>query len=490
MNLFYFFSCFTSSVQVDMKDASAEYVPYFCPSCDFESESHNILLRHRLWAHDFGFKEHDNLLQNHGKDYDNLLAETNRAYKLLENNKCVENQEKGMAEVIQSKIKEGIENILDHNYDQYNDDEIDFGEVFDTESTLDNIETNVTECITEPTKREYIEEFDKKNETEEDRFDRDLLEQEYQRRTVQCSLCPKTYNSLYSKMSLSKHMKCKHSSVTHICDTCGKGFQHTSYLKQHSNTHIDLKCDKCDYTALKRESLNNHITLTHLGLTFNCNECNKSYSNSMRLKQHISKTHKGPDSIYDCNQCNKSHSNSKCLKHSIRKNHLGREVVYDCKICGSIKKSRRSLREHIGTKHEGKKRNRTQYFSCVECKRKIAKQYTSCIQHSCTECMNKSFIKAFTKCLDHNFICDKCGFVTRSNQILKTHKVSRSCNSLKAKKTYKCKKCHLCFTTEKYMEKHEQQHTEGKPFKCDNCEFSFTLLNSLKVHRKSVICKR
>ena len=429
----------------------AEYVPYFCPSCDFESESHNILVRHRLWAHDFGFKVHNNLLQNYGKDYDNLLAETNRAYGPSENNECVEKQEKGMAEGIQSKIKEGIENILDHNYDQYNDDEIDFGEVFDTESTLDNIDTNDTECITEA-----IEEFDNKNETEEDRFDRDLLEQEFQRRTVQCSLCPKTYTSLYSRMSLSKHMKCKHSSVIHICDTCGKGFQHTSYLKQHSITHIDLKCDKCDYTALQRESLNNHIKMKHLGLTFDCNECNKSYSNSLRLKQHISKTHK----------------------------------VYDCKICGSIKKSRRSLRDHMGIKHEGKKKNQTQYFPCVECKRKIPKQYTSCMQHSCAECMNKSFIKAFTKCLDHNFICDQCGFVTRSNQILKTHKVSRSCNSLKAKKTYKCKKCHLCFTTEKYMEKHEQQHTGGKPYKCEKCDFHFTLLNSLKVHRKSVTCKR
>ena len=38
-----------------MEDENTEEVPFFCPSCEFESQNHSLMLRHRLWFHNFGF---------------------------------------------------------------------------------------------------------------------------------------------------------------------------------------------------------------------------------------------------------------------------------------------------------------------------------------------------------------------------------------------------------------------------------------------------
>ena len=79
--------------------------------------------------------------------------------------------------------------------------------------------------------------------------------------------------------------------------------------------------------------------------------------------------------------------------------------------------------------------------------------------------------------------------MTRSIATLKKHKISTNCNLSKAKKTHKCRMCHLCFTTEGYMRKHEQQHTNGKPYKCNYCDHGFTQYTAVKKHHNSGICK-
>ena len=429
-----------------------------------------------------------------------------------------------------------------------------------------------------------------KEETEEEQFDQELKEEEDLERLVRCSLCPKTYNTYHAKVSLWKHMKIKHSSKRHMCDTCGKDFPSSCYLKRHNDgvhlgkvlnkTSTIFKCLQCKYTTHRRANLNDHNAVTHLGLNFKCIECSKSYSNQRNLKFHRSKNHQGKelksfkcgscayssdrkktlkrhiqakheDERHLCHLCKKTFSTEQCLRRHTRVDHLNLkhacktcdktfslrsalnahievhherkqyvcnlcsyfsyskiiqnkhfqilhpenripypETCHVCTICGCQKNSRRYLREHIRKEHEGTKIiiTKKKYFPCTECKRMLYRQYTSCLQHSCAECENKSFRKSFNNCFEHDLICDKCGFVTRSIDRLKKHRVSTSCNLSKAKKTHKCGVCHLCFTTIRYMNKHEEQHTKGKPYKCDYCDLRFTQNTAIRKHIKSGIC--
>ena len=594
-----------------MEETTPEYVPYFCPSCQFESESHNLLLRHRLWAHGFGFKEHGTSVEKIEKDRGASFEENKLKHEIPENERCVEKQDKlktAIVELDKGQPKEYLAYI----------GKVDKGNIGNF-AILGKIESGANKYVTEPVKShqnldnnllfkeetsgeiEYVKKLDMykqkenkriniKEEAEQEQFDCQLPEEENQNRLVWCSLCPKTYNTYHAKESLRKHMKIKHSTKRHACDTCGKGFPSSCYLKRHNDgvhlgimlnkTSTQFRCLQCKYSTHRRANLNDHNSVTHLGLNFDCTECIKSYSNLRNLKFHISKNHQGKeleyfkcasceynttrketlklhrqakheDARHLCELCKKTFSTEQCLRRHTRVDHLNLrhtcqtcdktfslrsnlnahievhhtkkqymcsfcsylstskilqnkhftivhpgkslpypEICHVCQICGCQKNSRRYLREHIRKSHERTNMvlTKKKYFPCTECKRVLYKQYTSCLQHSCAECNNKSFRKSFNNCFEHDLICDKCGFVTRSIDRLKKHRVSISCNLSKAKKSHKCVVCHMWFTTKRYMKKHEEQHTKGKPYKCDYCELRFTHNTAIKKHLESGIC--
>ena len=587
-----------------MEETTPEDVPYFCPSCEFESESHNLVLRHRLWAHGFGFKEHGSSVENIERDRETSFAENKLEHEIPVKERCAEKldkfkvanvelekgQSKGDVAYKEKVDKDNINNFAimgniesgAHKSEPIiSDQNIDNNLLFKEESSgeKENVE-----------KQKGNNKINIKEEIEEEQFDCQLPEEENQNRLVRCSLCPQTYSTYHAKESLRKHMKIKHSTKRHVCDTCGKDFPSACYLKRHNDgvhlgkilnkTSTQFKCPQCKYSTHRRENLNDHNSVTHLGSNFNCTECSKSYSNSRNLKFHISKNHQGKEPEYFkcgsceyksgrketlklhiqakhqderhlCDLCKKTFSTEKCLRRHTRVDHLNLrhscktcdktfslrsnrnahmevhherkqyicsfcpylsnskiiqnkhfkifhpgktlpypEICHVCKICGCQKNSRQYLREHIRKAHEGTNMvlTKKKYFPCTECKRILYRQYTSCLQHSCAECNNRSFTKSFINCVEHDLICDNCGFVTRNLDRLKKHKVSKSCNLSKAKKSHKCGVCHMWFTTERYMKKHEEQHTKGKPYKCDYCELRFTQKFAIKKHLESGIC--
>ena len=409
-----------------MEDAYSEGVPYFCPSCDFESPNIDVLQQHRVLGHTAGE---------------------------LKDNVSICNKEK---------------NTLKKN-------------------VLNDIEVETAE-----------------------RFDEELLKKEEANKIYRCHLCSKVYESVNGRTSLGKHIKAVHLDLKYQCYACGKNLTTKSYLQFHiQNVHnrkstilndLIKKCGECDFVTYYNRDMKDHAHVAHSGLQFECEVCNKSFTKLRILQYHNQHYHENRELI--CGTCKKSFTSERSLITHIQDQHNLKEYICDfcsfiskskqihalhlkkkheeksqnykeidhiCYLCGKQTKTKDALRHHIGYSHEFKKPIRKRY-PCAECKILLR--------------------KAYTRCSDHTQTCGKCSFVTSRSGQLKKHQSTLSCNKNKGNKNFKCGTCSFSFTTEKSMNKHKQEHINGKPFKCDKCGVGFTQRYAVRTHLKTGVCKK
>lgn len=123
--------------------------------------------------------------------------------------------------------------------------------------------------------------------------------------TLQCDECDKLYTNKYH---LNAHKISHHGKYTpHKCPEtgCDRKFTRPDYLKDHINTHNNLKpytCNTCEKKFASRVNHRNHVKRCMPQKAVKCDECGKSFKTIQYLKQHAS-LHNGK--LHPCDKCGK-----------------------------------------------------------------------------------------------------------------------------------------------------------------------------------------
>ena len=80
------------------------------------------------------------------------------------------------------------------------------------------------------------------------------------------------------------------------CQQCDKAFTNTSHLTRHiQSTHEGVKyaCNQCEQQFTAQKSLTTHIRSVHEGVKYGCNQCDKQFTQQSSLTSHIQSIHEG-----------------------------------------------------------------------------------------------------------------------------------------------------------------------------------------------------
>ena len=77
-----------------------------------------------------------------------------------------------------------------------------------------------------------------------------------------------------------------------------------------------FKCDECDngVNYMRRYNLYKHKASRHQNVTFDCDECNKSYTSKSTLKAHNKSQHEGVPA-HKCDECNYRWNSGSLTEH-------------------------------------------------------------------------------------------------------------------------------------------------------------------------------
>ena len=178
--------------------------------------------------------------------------------------------------------------------------------------------------------------------------------------------------------------------------------------------NLKYPCKVCSKRFQRTSELRDHTYVVHLGQTFDCAECLKSYQTKKAYKNHERLKHQGLGKI-KCTQegCDWADPDSgklhNCLltAHNIGEPIVCNVVLENGKKCGKIFTNTRSLQTHAGF-HKEKK------YQCNQCDRYFS-----------TELRRKAHIHKYhpkSHSGEDKWQCDICGKVFDQESLLKNHK--------------------------------------------------------------------
>ena len=108
----------------------------------------------------------------------------------------------------------------------------------------------------------------------------------------------------------------------------------------------EFNCDKCDKRFSQKSGLNRHIKSVHENVRYNCDKCGKSFSQKDNLNIHIKSVHE--KIRYNCDKCEKRFCSNQYLSQHIQSAH----VRYNCHKCKKHFSWKDDLNRHIQSVHE------------------------------------------------------------------------------------------------------------------------------------------
>jgi hypothetical protein len=229
----------------------------------------------------------------------------------------------------------------------------------------------------------------------------------------------------------------KSSRVKHQCGVCLKEFVTAPVLKQHMDgVHLGVKfdCSECDYHATQKGHLTTHVNNVHRGIRkYKCDHCESSFTQSSHLAIHIQSVHNKMRFVCTVEGCGKSYSKKQYRNNHITSFHKGQE--HRCDQCGKVLSTKAHLQQHIRTVHFNE----------------------------------RLFVCSF----------DNCGKSCNRKDYLKTH-----VQSIHEGVGYSCSVCDKSFTSRSYLKKHISSVHEKTRHQCDHCEKSYTARRTLNTHIK------
>lgn len=141
-----------------------------------------------------------------------------------------------------------------------------------------------------------------------------------------CEYCPRTFRELNK---LNTHRNFKHlKDYKYICEICGKPFINSSELKRHSTlSHAQKQaCTICGKQVLNIEL---HFKDVHENSPKTCGICMEVLPNQKKLNKHRYMKH--PFQIYECEICEKTYSEKICYRKHMSEKHgvvIKEDLIY------------------------------------------------------------------------------------------------------------------------------------------------------------------
>ncbi|EAA12990.4 AGAP011418-PA, partial [Anopheles gambiae str. PEST] len=294
-----------------------------------------------------------------------------------------------------------------------------------------------------------------------------------------CELCNRGFTQ---RTGYEAHMVSHNEKSNCSCPTCGMEFQSKVGLKNHSRVHSVVQMFACKHCPKRFKSPNAHKQheLTHLGVTFPCPVCAKTYRYG--LKKH-GRVHSN-EQPFACRYCPKRFKSPNAHRaHEL----IHQGVVFTCEYCKKTYRYKSLLNMHkprkpyvrratIGKEQDSSvkkprvykkrpNRNKLPKKLCTVCGKFVAHLNHHLLSH--------------TK--ERRFPCTYCPRAFSRSSLLKVH-----VETVHLKKT--AKSCELCDRSFSYKSsytihmKHGRVHSNEQPFACRYCPKRFKSPNAHRAH--------
>jgi len=196
-----------------------------------------------------------------------------------------------------------------------------------------------------------------------------ILELDNNVKLYQCDICQKTFKD---RSKLRSHREIHTEERNVICPDCGKGFKTMNCLRNHKRLHMPertyFNCDQCEKRYTQKIQLKKHIEIVHmLRRDFVCNTCGSSFGTNSVLKMHLL-SHQD-FRAEKCEICGfRFHTKAKLRRHM--KSHTG-ERDYECSICFKKFLYSYNVVAHIRNVHEKGRKMHNEPYSCSYCSEKF-----------------------------------------------------------------------------------------------------------------------
>ena len=163
--------------------------------------------------------------------------------------------------------------------------------------------------------------------------------QEHYRRPYQCETCGVAFTKAFN---LKKHVDSVHLGVRgHMCDKCGQGFYKRAAMLKHQK----LNCTSQSSGPPKKEQ--------KIKKSYDCPDCNKTYTDPDRLAYHRTRTHLNVLSKFNCDLCGSNFHKLNSYKHHLAVNHGIMPTNNICEICGVDCETFLEWRLHVSQHYSG-----------------------------------------------------------------------------------------------------------------------------------------
>ncbi|KAI8499018.1 hypothetical protein Bbelb_234710 [Branchiostoma belcheri] len=268
------------------------------------------------------------------------------------------------------------------------------------------------------------------------------------------------------------------------CDKCDYSAAFKPSLDRHLATHTGqkpYKCDQCDYSTAWKSHLDYHLTKHTGGKPYMCGEYGYMTTCQFSLAQHM----KG-QKPYKCDQCSYSAA-SKAFTSDLtrrREDRAARVPVYVKRktIIGS--------RLNMATTGQGSPTevgenlddgSPTGVFQ-VDCDSKTSNAQGQAAAQQVT--FNNAGEKPYMcgECGTHTgekpYKCDQCDYSAAQKTMLDTHLAKHT-----GEKPFMCGECGYRTADRSHLSRHMRTHTGEKPYKCDQCDYSAAQKSDLYRHQ-------
>lgn len=330
-----------------------------------------------------------------------------------------------------------------------------------------------------------------------------------------CEECSKTFLTAFQ---LNKH-SLGHNNNN--CSKCDAKFAKRRLLVAHlkavhyiSTAEKYYHCKFCTRKFVKKPSLWAHFTEHTVGSQVVCLKCGQILEDDQMMEKHTEE-HKS----------SAQHTCERCGEFFVRKQqylaHLVGHNKYRCKICGKDFSSKKKLKYHRNTDHDPSNISKPKIdkfvasakhenFTCVVCLQSY-KNETLFKAHDCSkETKSKEKMKNQAKDVtikqssgrfkcrfcdfEHKkcsavvrharihknkkrFVCEQCGSAFNAHYTLKEHRAYVHSDVRK----YPCSKCGKSFKARNALIRHEQVHSDKRPFQC-HCGQMYKRSSHLRRH--------
>ncbi|XP_071806483.1 PR domain zinc finger protein 15-like [Asterias amurensis] len=305
-------------------------------------------------------------------------------------------------------------------------------------------------------------------------------------------LCTYCEYSALTKLTLHEHILSNHpennldipESQKLYCDKCNSVFLRRGTLHRHQLNHkkVEFKCEKCDKTYRRKDSLKKHNCLTTRIRTVSVD---RSVSVDRTVSINTMTEHVcNTANVYECQICLQMYSNKSSMRYHTQTHS---DKIYTCNICNKEFHKRFSFDSHkfqhlrVATNREGVK-------ELIQIEDKTDEI------HSCHLCPCQftrlqpllNHLQKYHSVTSNGLICIPCQRFFPTQDDLAYHETQHYRVPLPEDITldnfHGCPTCCKVFISDSSLQSHKGRHDEQKNHVCEFCGSRFRRADGLKQH--------